>query len=479
MNTTSSSEGAPFTGMSRRRLLQTFAAGFGWTAFSGLVGMASGTAGSTAAPIAVRSSHFRARARRVIFLCMQGGPSQLDLFDPKPRLQRDHGKPGQARGGGAQLIGSPFRFSQHGQSGLWISELLPQLARHADRLCVVRSMQTDIPNHPQAFVQLHTGTSRFVRPSMGAWILYGLGSENQNLPGFITLSPPGQFGAQNYGSAFLPASYQGTRIGNGVRRGTANTAATIGNLRNERLDARAQQRQLAFLQSMNREFLRATEGHAEVDGIIQSYELAFRMQAEAPDLLELRGETAETLARYGVGDPATDSFGRQCLLARRLAEGGVRFIELNHGGWDQHQNLESALRRNSHAIDRPMAALLDDLAARGMLDETLVVWGGEFGRTPDSRRGDGRDHNSQGFTFWMAGGGVRPGMAYGHTDELGYKAVENPVHIHDLHATMLHCLGLDHERLTYRYGGRDHRLTDVKGDVVRALLDGSGSNRGV
>ena len=458
-------------GMSRRRLLQTFAAGFGWTALAGLVGRASGASEPTAVPIGVRASHFRARARRVIFLCMQGGPSQLDLFDPKPRLQRDHGKPGQARGGGAQLIGSPFRFTQHGQSGLWISELLPNLARHADRLCVVRSMQTDIPNHPQAFVQLHTGTSRFVRPSMGAWVLYGLGSENQNLPGFITLSPPGQMGAQNYGSAFLPASYQGTRIGAAVRRGASGGAPTMGNLRNTSPDGGAQRRQLELLQSMNREFLHATDGHPEVEGIIQSFELAFRMQAEVPDLLELRGESAQTLSRYGVGEAATDAFGRQCLLARRLAESGVRFIELNHGGWDQHQNLESALRRNSRAIDQPMAALLQDLADRGMLDETLVVWGGEFGRTPDSRRGDGRDHNSQGFTFWLAGGGVRAGMTYGNTDELGYKAVENPVHIHDLHATMLHCLGLDHERLTYRYGGRDHRLTDVKGDVVREILN--------
>ncbi len=459
--------------LTRRRLLQTAAAGFGWMAFGGLAAAASGTGGSRAsmadagAPLRRRAPHFAPRARRVIFLCMQGGPSQLDLFDPKPRLQREHGQAGGARGSGNKLVGSPFAFRQHGASGLWISELMPRLSAHADHLCMVRSMHTDIPNHPQAFIQLHTGSARFVRPSMGAWVLYGLGTENENLPGFVTLSPPRQFGAQNHGSAFLPAVYQGTRIGS-TRDG--NVATALGNVRNPVLNPRQQARQLDMVQQMNREFLHATDGHPEVEGVIQSFELAFRMQAEAPELLDLSGESADTLARYGVGAADTDNFGRQCLLARRMAEAGVRFVELNHGGWDQHQNLESSLRRNAHAIDQPIAALLSDLASRGMLDETLVVWGGEFGRTPDSRRGDGRDHNAKGFTFWMAGGGVSAGIAYGATDDLGMQAVENPVHVHDLHATMLHCLGLDHERLTYRYGGRDHRLTDVKGSVVRGIL---------
>jgi len=328
-------------------------------------------------------------------------------------------------------------------------------------------MHTDIPNHPQAFVQLHTGSSQFIRPSMGAWVLYGLGTENENLPGFITLSPPLQFGAQNFGSAFLPAVYQGTRIGS-LREN--NPSASLGNIENRLLTNPQQRRQLDLVQAMNRDFLHATDGHAEVEGVIQSYELAFRMQAEVPELLDLKGESTDTLARYGVGDAPTDSFGRQCLLARRFAERGVRFIEVNHGGWDQHQNLESALRRNCRAIDRPIGALLADLQSRGMLDETLVVWGGEFGRTPDSRRPDGRDHNAKGFTFWMAGGGVRPGTSFGSTDEYGSKAVENAVHVHDLHATLLHLLGLDHERLTYRYGGRDHRLTDVKGSVVKGIV---------
>ena len=456
--------------MTRRQLLQTVAAGFGWVAFSGVAASGVSPAApevNSSAPLGGRAPHFKPRAKRVIFLCMQGGPSHLDTFDYKPQLQRDAGKSGPSRGGGGELIGSPFAFRQHGQSGQWISELFPHVARHADRLCLVRSMHTDIPNHPQAFVQLHTGSSQFIRPSMGAWVLYGLGTENENLPGFITLSPPLQFGAQNFGSAFLPAVYQGTRIGS-LREN--NPSASLGNIENRLLTNPQQRRQLDLVQAMNRDFLHATDGHAEVEGVIQSYELAFRMQAEVPELLDLKGESTDTLARYGVGDAPTDSFARQCLLARRFAERGVRFIEVNHGGWDQHQNLESALRRNCRAIDRPIGALLADLQSRGMLDETLVVWGGEFGRTPDSRRPDGRDHNAKGFTFWMAGGGVRPGTSFGSTDEYGSKAVENAVHVHDLHATLLHLLGLDHERLTYRYGGRDHRLTDVKGSVVKGIV---------
>ena len=456
--------------MSRRQLLQTVAAGFGWMAFSGVAAKGAeplAKALDSSAPLGVRAPHFKPLAKRVIFLCMQGGPSHLDTFDYKPQLQKDAGKAGPSRGGGGELIGSPFSFQQHGQSGLWISELFPHVARHADRLCLVRSMHTDIPNHPQAFVQLHTGSSQFIRPSMGAWVLYGLGTENENLPGFITLSPPLQFGAQNFGSAFLPAVYQGTRIG-ALREG--NPSASLGNIENRLLTNPQQRRQLDLVQAMNRDFLHTTDGHAEVEGVIQSYELAFRMQAQVPELLDLKGESPDTLARYGVGDAPTDSFARQCLLARRFAERGVRFIEVNHGGWDQHQNLESALRRNCRAIDRPIGALLSDLQSRGMLDDTLVVWGGEFGRTPDSRRPDGRDHNAKGFTFWMAGGGVRPGHSFGSTDEYGSKAVENAVHVHDLHATLLHLLGLDHERLTYRYGGRDHRLTDVKGSVVKGIV---------
>jgi len=468
MNVPYTCQGVQSGALSRRRLLQTVAAGFGWMAFNGveaLAGAAEASGGGTG--LGIRAPHFKPRARRVIFLCMQGGPSHLDTFDYKPALKRDAGKVGASRGGGATLIGSPFEFRQHGQSGLWMSELFPNLARHADRMCLVRSMHTDIPNHPQAFIQLHTGSSQFVRPSMGAWVMYGLGKENENLPGFITLSPPLQFGAQTFGSAFLPAMYQGTRIG-ALREN--NPTASLGNIRNGLLNDAQQRRQLDLLQSMNRDYLAATDEHPEVEGVIESYELAFRMQTEVPGLLELQGESPATLSRYGVGQGVTDSFARQCLLARRFAEAGVRFIEVNHGGWDQHQNLESAMSRNCRAIDQPIAALLSDLESRGLLEDTLVVWGGEFGRTPDSRRPDGRDHNSKGFTFWLAGGGVRPGISYGSTDDHGYRAVEHPVHVHDLHATMLHLLGLDHERLTYRFGGRDHRLTDVKGDVVRGIV---------
>ena len=413
--------------------------------------------------------HHRARAQRVIFLCMQGGPSHQDTFDHKPRLRIDHGKPGPGRGKGTQIIGSPFEFRRHGQSGLWMSELFPHLSGQADRLCMIHSMRTDIPNHPQAFTQLHTGSARFVRPSMGSWVLYGLGKANENLPGFISISPPAQFGAANYGSAFLPAVYQGTRIGSG-REGSADTG--MSHVTHPRLTGSQQRRQLDLIQAMNHERLAALppEPDSAIEAAIEAGELAFRMQAEVPDLLDLSRESAATRALYGVGEAGIDGFARQCLLARRFAEAGARFIEVHLGGWDQHRNLEASLRKNARALDRPAAALLQDLAARGLLDDTLVLWGGEFGRTADSRQTDGRDHNHQGFTVWMAGGGVRGGLAYGATDDHGAKAIENPVHIHDLHATLLHGLGLDHERLTYRYGGRDHRLTDVHGSVVHPIL---------
>jgi len=454
----------------RRQWLKSAAAGFGWTAFQGLSAAplespATGGASGQGRPV----RHHRPRAQRVIFLCMQGGPSHQDTFDHKPRLRLDHGKPGPGRGKGTQIIGSPFTFRRHGQSGLWMSEVFPHLSGQADRLCMIHSMRTDIPNHPQAFTQLHTGSARFVRPSMGSWVLYGLGNSNENLPGFISISPPAQFGAAHYGSAFLPAFYQGTRIGSG-REGSADTG--MSHITHPRLTGSQQRRQLDLIQAMNRDRMAslAPEPGGAIEAAIEAGELAFRMQAEVPDLLDLSRESAATRALYGVGEAGVDGFARQCLLARRFAEAGARFIEVNLGGWDQHRNLEDSLRKNARALDRPAAALLQDLAARGLLDDTLVLWGGEFGRTADSRQQDGRDHNHQGFTVWMAGGGVRGGLAHGATDEYGSKAVEHPVHIHDLHATLLHCLGLDHERLTYRYGGRDHRLTDVHGSVVHALL---------
>ena len=462
---------------SRRRLLKTLSAGFGWTAFAGLASAASSTeplpvaASATVHPLAPRAPHLPPRARRVIFLCMQGGPAHQDLFDYKPRLQADHGKPADGRGKGNRYVGSPFGFRRHGESGLWISDALPHLARQADRLCVVNSMRTDIPNHPQAQVQLHTGSARFVRPSMGSWVLYGLGNPNENLPGFVNLGPPAGAGAANYGSAFLPGVYQGTRIdvGRGGPGGPGGNG--MSHVSNPRLYSDQQRRQLDLVQSMNREFERNTGGpDGDIEAVIEAGELAFRMQSEVPHLLDLSRESEATRRLYGVGEEGTDAFARRCLLARRFAEAGSRFIEVNLGGWDQHRDLENALRRNCRALDRPAAALLQDLEARGLLDDTLVVWGGEFGRTPDSRQENGRDHNHQGFTMWLAGGGAKGGHVHGATDEHGGKAVVDPVHVHDLHATILHSLGLDHERLTYRSGGRDYRLTDVHGEVVRGIL---------
>jgi hypothetical protein len=453
--------------MTRRDLLKTAGAGFGWLAFAGLSGRLVAETKCPAGPLDAKAPHFTPKAKRVIFLCMQGGPSHLDTFDYKPQLKRDNGKPGVSRGGGSTLFASPFEFRQQGPGGTWISELFPNVGRHADKLCVINSMTTDIPNHPQAFQQLHTGSARFVRPSMGAWLLYGLGTPNGNLPGFVSISPPLQFGAGNFGSAFLPAAYQGTRVG--AQRETPSSGA-LGNMHNSDLTPAEQRRQLDFIQGMNGDLLGATSGNSDIEGVIQSFELAFRMQSEAPAVMDLGRESDVTKKLYGIGDKLTDDFARQCLLARRFAEAGVRFIEVCHAGWDQHQNLESAIRKNAESTDRPIAALLQDLETRGLLEDTLVIWGGEFGRTPDSRKPDGRDHNAKGFTMWLAGGGTRGGMTYGATDEYGAKAIEKPMHIHDLHATVLYAMGLDHERLTYHYGGRDYRLTDVYGDVAKELF---------
>jgi hypothetical protein len=444
----------------RRDLLRTVSAGFGWLAFQSMASAAAAAA-DRRNPLIPKTPHFPARAKRVIFLCMQGGPAHMDTFDYKPKLNEDSGKPGVTRGPGNKLQGSPFKFEQRGQSGLWISELFPNVAKHADELCLLRGMHTDIPNHPQAFVQLHTGSSQFVRPSMGAWALYGLGTENENLPGFVTISPPIQFGAQNYGSAFLPAVYQGTRIGS--QKGDAGSSA-VGNLRNPDLSTAQQRKQIDLVQSMNRDLL-ATTQNPEVEGVIESYELAFRMQGELPKVMDTSSETAATRELYG-----TSEFGRQCLMARRFIEAGVRFVEVCHSGWDQHQALQARLTANCAATDKPIAGLLTDLKARGLLEDTLVLWGGEFGRTPDGRREDGRDHNAKGFTMWMAGGGVRGGISYGATDDYGYEAVQDKMHTHDLHATILALLGLDHEKLTYRYAGRDFRLTDVHGTVAKAIF---------
>jgi hypothetical protein len=459
--------------LSRRAALKSTAVGFGYLAFAGL----STWAAEKDNPLAPKKPHFPARARRVIFLCMEGAPSHVDTFDYKPRLPELDGTsmPG-ARFGG-KLLASPWKFRQHGQGGLWISELFPELAKRADDLCLLRGMHTDVPAHSQAFLQMHTGIFQFKRPSMGAWTYYGLGTANENLPGFVTISPPPQNGGPaNYGSAFLPAVYQGTPISLGFGGfgggfgGGGGGAPRVSNIRNPNQSSDAQRKQLDFLQSLNRGALEREPYNAEIEGAIESFELAFRMQKDLPKVLDVDNESAATKALYGIGEQATDGFGRQCLLARRFVEAGVRFVEITSNGWDHHRDLKNALGNKAASVDRPIAGLLKDLSSRGLLQDTLVLWGGEFGRTPYAQGTDGRDHNARGFTMWLAGGGVRGGFAHGATDDYGYEAVAGKVHIHDWHATILHLLGLDHEKLTYRYAGRDMRLTDVRGNVVREIL---------
>ncbi len=466
----------PFESLpSRRAALKAVSSGFGYLAFAALAAEQA-RAEAEANPLAPKQPHFPARAKRVIFLSMRGAPSHVDTFDYKPQLQADSGKTGKYGAGRSTLLGSPWEFSQHGDSGLWISELFPNVASHADDLCLLRGMSTDLPNHPQAQTQMHTGSFQFVRPSIGAWTLYGLGSENANLPGFIALNPANG-SAQHFGSAFLPAIYQGTQIGSDALRqrlrarfGGGNQAPEIPNIKNPKLTPELQRIQLDLVQSLNRDKLQRDVHQPEVEGVIESFELAFRMQDELPQLVDISEESQKTLDLYGIGSGATDDFGRQCLMARRFAEAGVRFIELSHGNWDHHRNLKEDLPARCGEIDKPIAGLLTDLKQRNMLEDTLVVWAGEFGRTPHGQTGNGRDHNNKGYTTWMAGGGVKGGFSYGATDEHGYEAVEGKLHIHDWHATILHLLGLDHEQLTFRYAGRDFRLTDVHGHVAKDIL---------
>lgn len=452
--------------LTRRQMLQGASAGFGYLAFAGLASAAQESAVKSN-PLAPKQPHFAARAKRVIFLCMSGGPSHVDTFDYKPQLSADHGKSG--RYGGA-LLGSPFKFQQRGESGLWISDLFPSVAQHADDLTLIRSMQCDQPVHPGAMTQMHTGTAQFIRPSLGAWMLYGLGTENASLPGFVSLSTPSG-NSNNYGSSFLPAIYGGSKVGRGGRAARfSGGGESVPDIKNPRLDARQQRKQLAFIQTLNQEKAKREQHPPGVEGIIESYELAFRMQDAMPEIMDISGESQATLEAYGADSGPTEAFGKQCLLARRFAEAGVRFVEVTHGGWDQHTNLTSGHKERATACDQPIAGLLQDLKQRNMLDDTLVIWGGEFGRTPAAQGGDGRNHNNKGYTTWMAGGGVKGGFSYGATDEHGYEAVENPCHIHDWHATILHLMGLDHEQLTYRYAGRDFRLTDVHGTVMKDIL---------
>ncbi len=459
----------------RREMLMQCGTGFGMTALLALLGEQAQAAGSAINPLAPKKPMFAPRAKRVIFLFMHGGPSQVDTFDPKPLLIRDHGKPypgNKPRVQFAQtgnLLKSPWEFKRYGQSGIEVSDLFPHVGSCVDDLCVIRSIYADNTAHGGALLQLHTGSDTQVRPSMGSWITYGLGTENQNLPGFITICPTlGHGGVQNWSSAFLPAPYQGTPIGNAS---IPASRAAINYITNPDTPRDMQRMQLDMLKSINEEQLRHFGHEPQLEGRIQSYELAFRMQTEAPTLMDISTESKATLDLYGINEQPTDNFGRQCLLARRFAEKGVRFVQATHSyKWDQHGDLRNGHSNNAHEVDRPIAGLLKDLKARGLLKDTLVVWGGEFGRTPTAQGDDGRDHNPHGFTMWMAGGGVKPGCIYGATDDYGYYAVENKVHMHDLHATILSLLGMDHKKLTYRYGGRDYRLTDVYGEVATGII---------
>lgn len=461
---------------SRRDMLRASAGGFGQVMLAALAAnRAQAGSGAVSEPTAPSAPRIRPRAKRVIFLFMWGGPSHVDLFDPKPRLSADSGKPLSGNSVGSKqsqlgtVLGSPFKFARHGRSGIWMSELLPHLARHADRMCVIRSVHTEGTAHGEALLRLHTGQANLVRPSVGAWVSYGLGCENENLPAFVTISPPrGHGGVQNYGSAFLAAKHQGTAIGSAE---IPISQAGISNLVNRRWKPDLQRSQLDLVQSLNRRHLREVVGDPDIEGLIASHELAFRMQSTIPAILSLDDEAKATLDLYGVGQEPTDNFGRQCLLARKLAERGVRYIQVSTNyTWDHHQKVQAGHVAEAAKTDRPIAGLLEDLAQRGLLEDTLVLWGGEFGRTPMAENGDGRGHHPQVFTMWMAGGGVRGGLSHGATDDFGFHPVENPVHMHDLHATLLYALGLDHEHLTYRHAGRDFRLTDVYGKVVHDIL---------
>lgn len=464
----------------RRRVLQDLACGFGSLALAGVMNEQS----AAASVLAAKASHIAPRAKRVIFLFMAGGVSHVDSFDYKPTLDREDGKMRDfddarslaKRGTGteARVMKSLWKFRQRGETGKWTSDLFPEMAGCVDDLCFLHGMHTEGVAHGPATLFLHTGSTNLIRPSMGSWISYGLGTENENLPAFVVLSPAAANGGpRNYGCAFLPAVHQGTAIG---RAGLPAKDSQIRYLLNGERSPQAQQAQFDLVQSLNREQLKTHPGDSDLDAVIDSYELAFRMQHHAPNVLDLSRESQATLDMYGVDQPVTDNYGRQCLMARRLAEGGVRFIQVtysdnsNNPAWDQHSDMPKHAK-HAEAVDKPIAALLADLKQRGLLEDTLVWWGGEFGRNPFAQdNGTGRDHNPNGFTVWLAGGGVKPGFSYGVTDEFGHMAIDQKVHMHDLHATMLHLLGIDHKRLTYMHNGRRYRLTDVAGNPLTSIL---------
>lgn len=462
--------------LNRRSILGAAACGFGSLAASAIF----------AKDQAQRKTelHHPPRAKRVIFLFMQGGVSQVDSFDYKPSLARRDGETmpfDDARtlaktgmlASEHRLMKSPWKFRQYGESGRWVSDLFPEMARHVDDMCLLKAMHTEGVAHGPATLFLHCGATNFIRPSMGSWVLYGLGRENQDLPGFISIAPSiGNGGPRNYGSAFLPPRYQGTRIG-----GADNSLLQLDSLTRDDLPAAQQLEQHNLLSRLNaQQFAARSYPSGELSAAMESYDLAWRMQQVGPDVIDLTTESAATLDMYGINAPETERYGKRCLLARRLAESGVRFIQVNYGdnsanpAWDQHSNLPKHAQ-HALAVDKPIAGLMSDLKQRGLLEDTIVWWGGEFGRTPYAQaNGTGRDHNPGGFTVWLAGGGFQPGMSHGETDEFGFQGVHGKVHMHDLHATILHQLGLDHQRLTYEHAGRNFRLTDVHGRVVEPIL---------
>jgi hypothetical protein len=458
--------------VTRRQFLNRMGLGFGALSLTSLVGMgllpaldASAVDPDSYAPLAPRQPHFAPRAKRIIHIFASGAPSHIDTWDPKPELDKlnDKAMPGDM---GGTAFASPFTFKKMGKSGVEVSEVFPRIGEHIDDIAVIRSMWTDIPDHSAATLKMNTGSVRLVKPSVGSWITYGLGTENQNLPGFIALAPGG-VGADNLRSAFLPGAYQGTAVN------TSNTQIEklIENIKNNYVSLPEQRKQLDLLHQLNEVHAQNLKKDGQLEARLQAYELAYQMQMEATDAFDITRESKEIRDLYGDNTQQ----GRQMLIARRLLEKGVRFVQVWHGGWDHHNNLEVGLRNKATEIDKPLSALLTDLKQKGMLKDTLVIWGGEFGRSPSADGNatgntPGRNHNGRAFATWLAGGGVKGGQAYGATDELGYRAVENKVHIHDLHATVLHLLGFNHEKLTYRYNGRDFRLTDVYGNVVKQIV---------
>ena len=466
--------------LSRREMLQQSGVGFGGLALAGLFANATHADEPTvpdlrSSPLAIRSPHFPAKAKRIIFLFMHGGPSQVDTFDYKPQLEKDDGKPlpfdkpRVVSGKTGTLLRSPWKFQQYGECGYYVSDLFPEIGKQVDNICFINSVHGSNSRHGAALLELSTGSDTFIRPSIGSWLTYGLGTENQDLPGFITICPSlSHGGANNWGSAFLPAVYQGTPIGNS---GLASEKAKIPFI-TRRSPQDLQRLELDLLKQLNHQRLAEMGADHELESRIESFELAFRMQNEAPDIQDITNETEETLNLYGVNNSETKNFAIQCLMARRYVESGVRFVQISHSyKWDQHGDLQKGHSKNAKEVDQPIAALLTDMRRRGLLEDTIVWWGGEFGRTPVSEGGrDGRDHNPHAMTQWFCGGGFQGGIKYGESDEYGYYAVKDKVHFHDLHATILHLMGMDHTKLTYRYAGRNFRLTDVHGEVIKGVL---------